>query len=67
MSDHHDSDVVWISVPLDAQTARRLANLSVACHSPAPAVAASLLHDVLKDDEDAHFPAPSAPGTMTLN
>lgn len=49
------SEIVWISVPLDAETAARLQDLSDMCHAPDRAVvAASLLHDVLQDDSAAH-------------
>lgn len=44
-----------ITLTLDEETARRLEALSDNCHSCLESVAASLLHDVLKDDEDAHF------------
>ena len=53
----------WISIPLDAETADRLANLSDECHADSASVAASLLHDILKDDAETHHlleaPAPS--------
>lgn len=49
-----ENDVVWISLPLDAETAARLQDLSDMCHADRVVVAASLLHDVLKDDCDAH-------------
>ena len=55
------NDLVWISVPLDAKTAARLQNLSNFCREEPISVAASLLHDILKDDEEAHRP-PSAAG-----
>ena len=59
--------VQWISIPLDAQTAARLANLSDECHADQVAVAASLLRDVLADDEQAEYPAATAPGSPSLN
>lgn len=55
-----DKDIVWVSVPLDAATAARLENLADICHAPKTAVAASLLHDVLADDEQAHIPSERA-------
>lgn len=60
-------DIVWISIPLDAVSAARLRNLSDVCHAPLPAVAASLLHDCLKDDEEANLPAAIAAGSATFN
>lgn len=47
--------VVWISIPLDGETAARLQNLSDVCHAPPTNVAASLLHDILKEDEATHL------------
>ena len=59
--------VRWISVPLDAKTAARLANLSDECHCDPVKVAASLLHDVLADDEAAEYPGATAAGSLTIN
>ena len=59
--------VRWISIPLDAQTAARLANLSDECHADQVRVAASLLHDILEDDEQANLPTALAAGNITLN
>jgi hypothetical protein len=53
MSD--DRDIVWVRIPLSGETAERLRSLSDACHDDPANVAASLLHDVLKDDEDSHY------------
>ena len=47
--------VIWISIPLDGETAARLQNLSDVCHAAPTNVAASLLRDILADDADAHF------------
>ena len=47
-------DTLWISVPLSGDTVRRLKKLADMCHADPKAVAASLLHDVLADDEGAH-------------
>lgn len=44
-----------IILVLDEETARRLDVLSDGCHSCPESVAASLLHDILKEDEEAHF------------
>ncbi len=60
-------DTVWISIPLDSATAARLQNLSDACHAAPTNVAASLLHDVLKDDEAENLPAAIAVGSVTFN
>jgi hypothetical protein len=65
MSDKPCNDVVWISVPLDVETAERLRELSDACHADEAGVAGSLLHDILKEDADAHLllAAPAAGAT----
>lgn len=53
--DHEESDgVQWIRVPLDAITAARLAHLAQIVEAEPISIAASLLHDILKDDESAH-------------
>lgn len=59
--------VVWISIPLDGETAARLQNLSDVCHAPPTNVAASLLHDILKDDEEANLPTALAAGDLLMN
>ncbi len=54
----------WITIELDGDTAARLERLSAACRDGEESVAASLLHDILKEDEDCHLllsaPAPSS-------
>jgi len=60
-------ETVWISIPLDATTAARLQNLSDVCHAAPTNVAASLLHDILADDEEANLPAAIAVGSPTFN
>jgi len=50
-----ETPVIWISIPLDGETAARLQSLSDVCHDAPTNVAASLLHDILKDDEDSHL------------
>lgn len=57
MADHFKDPegIIWISVPLDADTAAMLETLSNECHADPVKVASSLLHDVLRDDSDAHF------------
>jgi hypothetical protein len=57
----------WINIPLDAETSARLSQLSDECHCDPVNVAASLLHDVLADDEAAHSPEATAPGSLTIN
>lgn len=67
MSRHDEKPVVWFSVPLDGDTIDRLMNLSDICHADPVAVAASLLHDILADDADAHAliePANDRPTTL---
>jgi hypothetical protein len=44
----------FISIPVDAETLRRLTSLADMCHADLRSVAASLLHDVLAEDEAAH-------------
>ena len=58
--------VIWISIPLDGETAARLQSLSDVCHAAPTNVAASLLHDILKDDEETHLllTAPAAGATF---
>ena len=60
-------ETVWISIPLDGVTAARLQNLSDVCHAAPINVAASLLHDILKDDEEANLPVALAVGAVTFN
>lgn len=54
MSIQVDEPAGYISIPVDAETLRRLASLADMCHADLKAVAASILHDVLADDEAAH-------------
>lgn len=56
VQDHDEDDVHWLRVPLDAATVARLHGLADMCHAEPISIAASLLHDVLKDDEAAHDP-----------
>jgi hypothetical protein len=60
-------DTVWISIPLDPLTAARLRNLSDVCHADPIGVAASLLHDVLAEDDEAHSPSGAEAGAITIN
>lgn len=67
MADLEDQPTLWIKIPLDGETARRLAHLSDICHAEPNKVAASLLHDVLKDDEEANIPVAIAVGSVAIN
>jgi bacterioferritin (cytochrome b1) len=59
-------ETVWISIPLDLETAKRLRGLSRFCDADEKEVAASLLHDVLRDDEEVNIKAAMAASTATL-
>jgi hypothetical protein len=61
-----DEDVVWFSIPLDGATIDRLMNLADVCHAEPVKIAASLLHDILREDADAHELQAPACG-VTLN
>lgn len=52
--DDQDEDLVWFSIPLNGATVDRLMNLSNLCHAEPVRVAASLLHDILKEDDLVH-------------
>jgi predicted transcriptional regulator len=56
MMEEDEQGVAWLSIPLSAETRERLRHLADICHADPVQVAASLLHDVLKDDEVAHDP-----------
>ncbi len=62
-----ETPVIWISIPLDGETAARLQNLSDECRAAPTTVAASLLHDMLKDDEEANLPIALAAGSPLFN
>ena len=72
MPNNPDKPVVWINVPLSLETADMLHSVADMCHSSPQSVAASILHDVLKDDatahrdEDYHFRAMPVPSS-TIN
>ena len=51
----HDDDVVYFRIPLDAETVARLMEVADISHADPVSVAASLLHDILAEDEDAHI------------
>lgn len=61
------NETVWISIPLDGETAARLRYLSDICHAEPTCVAASLLHDVLKDDAETHQLLTPPSGVVTFN
>jgi hypothetical protein len=69
MADLHEdqNETIWISIPLDAATAARLQSLSDVCHAAPTNVAASLLHDILADDEAENLPVAAAVGNVTIN
>lgn len=55
VQDHDDSGgELWLRVPLDPCTVARLHNLADIVRADPVSVAASLLHDILKDDDLAH-------------
>jgi hypothetical protein len=62
MSDLDDYPEVFIRIPLSPETAKRLEALSDHCHADPVKVAASLLSDILKDDEVYNSESPP-PGT----
>jgi hypothetical protein len=67
MSDTDDRPKVRLVLDVSEETLVRLQNLSDFCHADPRTVAASLLHDILKDDEDAHILTVSRPPGSTLN
>jgi hypothetical protein len=66
VQDHDDAggDDLWLRVRLDPCTIARLHNLADLVRADPVAVAASLLHDILRDDDLAHSPHERA---MTFN
>lgn len=62
-----DHTVLWVRVPLDEETAARLRNLSDLCHADPISVAASLLHDILKEDAEAHHLLEVMPASPSIN
>lgn len=50
-----DDDVELVPIPLDRETIARLARLGRLVDDHPMRIAGSILHDVLKDDEDAHI------------
>ena len=62
-----DTETVWIKIPLDGETAARLRNLADFCHADRVSVAASLLHDILKEDDEAHALLEAVPASATFN
>lgn len=60
-----DDDVELVPVPMGRETRRRLARLAEIVEDGPTRVAASLLRDLLRDDEDAH--KLNAPPARRLN
>jgi hypothetical protein len=60
-------ETVWIRVPLDGVTAARLQNLADDCHAVPTTIAASLLHDLLRDDCEAHYLLEAEPASNKVN
>lgn len=52
MSDHPKA---MLAVPLDDDSVERLMSLSRVCGLPLADLAASLLHDLLEEDEETHI------------
>ncbi len=55
MSSRFENDDDVIMVPVSGETVARLRALADECHADPADVASSLLHDILKEDEEAHF------------
>lgn len=55
-----------LTIPLDDDSLVRLMDLSRACGLPIADLAASLLHDLLEEDETAHL-STSPAGSVRLN
>ena len=49
-----DTEETVLVLPIDAETTTRLLRLAAVCGSDPVALAASLLHDILLDDDLAH-------------
>lgn len=49
---------VFFRVPIDDATVVRLMTVADETHNDPATIIASIVRDVLKDDEDAHLPAP---------
>jgi hypothetical protein len=62
-----DDDVVWFSIPLDGATIDRLMILADVCHAEPVKIAASLLHDILREDAEANHEPPVTAGNITIN
>ena len=64
-AEEDDRGVVFFRVPVDDATVARLMTVADEAHSDPATIIASILHDVLKDDEDAHMlTAPDRPGSL---
>lgn len=64
MSEHSKA---VLAVPLDDDSVERLMSLSRECGLPIADLAASLLHDLLEEDEGTHLLTAARPLTNTLN
>lgn len=60
-----DGSIV-LHVPLDDETVARLMNVADMSHAAPEVVAASIIHDVLYDDEQAHASEPDS-NVVSLN
>jgi len=55
-------ETVFLELAIDRETADRLLELSRFCQADPNTIAASLLHDILADDEAANIPTAVAAG-----
>lgn len=64
----HRKKTVTLEIQIDEDTNLRLQNLSAFCRADKIALAASLLHDILRDDEMENISAvASSIGNLTLH
>lgn len=59
-----EEELVLFSVPLNGATVERLMRLADICHADPRKIAASLLHDVLAEDEAAHESTEEVPRVL---
>lgn len=62
-----DERTIWLKIPVSRETEVRLRTLSAICGVDPQSVASSLLHDILKDDEDHHYLLEAPPASNTVN
>lgn len=55
MADPDQQEISYIRIPVSPETKERLLHVANMSHADPEAVAGSIVHDVLKDDEEAHF------------